>query len=53
MVLIFLFWDIAIKVCNNACIMPRFGKYRFHHFLLSVLKMNGTVDFEDNFFVHF
>ena len=22
----FLFWNISFKVCNNACIMPRFGK---------------------------
>ena len=49
MVLIFVFWNISFKVCNNACIMPRFGKNNFHRFLISVFKMNDTVNFEDNF----
>ena len=53
MVLIFVFWNISFKVCNNACIMPRFGEKYFHQFLLSVFKMNGTVNFEDEVFVHF
>ena len=22
----FVFWDFSSKVCNNACIMPSFGK---------------------------
>ena len=48
----FVFWNISFKVCNNACIMPRFGKNNFHQFSLSALKMNDTVDFEDNFFVN-
>ena len=47
---LFVFWNILFKVCNNACIMPRFGKKYFHPFLLSVLKMNYTVNFDDNFF---
>ena len=29
---IFVFWNISLKVCNNACIIPRFGKYHFIHF---------------------
>ena len=33
--------------------MPRFGKNHFHPFLLSVLKMNDTINFEDNFFPHY
>ena len=45
----FVFWNISFKVCNNACIMPRFGKNHFHPFLLSVSKMNDTVNFEDSF----
>ena len=49
MVHIFVFWNISFKVCNNACIMPRFGKNHFHQFLLSVFKMNDTINFEDNF----
>ena len=50
MILIFVFWNFAFKVCNNACIMPSFGKNVFHQFLLSVFKMNDTVHFEGNFF---
>ena len=46
------FWNISFKVCNNACIMPTFGKNQFHQFLLSVLKINNTVNFDGNFFVH-
>ena len=53
MVLILVFLDISFKVCNIACIMPRFGKNNFHQFLLSVFKMNDNVNFEDNFLVHF
>ena len=49
MVLIFVFWNISFKVCNNACIMPRFGKNHVHPFLFSVFKINDTVDFEDKF----
>ena len=33
--------------------MPRFGKNHVHPFLLSVFKINDTVDFEDNVLVHF
>ena len=33
--------------------MPRFGKNHIHPFLLSVFKMNDTINFEDTFFVHF
>ena len=51
MVLIFVFWNFSFKVCNNACIMPSFGKKNvFHQFLLSGFKMNDTVNFEDIFF---
>ena len=50
MVLIFVCWNISFEVCNNACIMPSFGKNNFHQFLLSVFKMNDTVNFEDNIF---
>ena len=53
MVLNFLFWNILFEICNNACIMPRFGKNCFHQLLLSVLKINYTVNFEDNVFVQF
>ena len=53
MVLIIVFWNILFKVCNNACIILRIGKNHFRQFLLSVFKMNDTVNFEDNFFVHF
>ena len=48
MVIIFVFWNVLFKVCNNACIMPKFGKNDFHKFLLSVFKMNDTFNFEDN-----
>ena len=53
MVLIVVFWNISSKVCNNACIMPSFGKKKFHQFLLSVFLMDDTVNFEDNYFAHF
>ena len=53
MVLIFVFWNVPFKVYNNGCIMPRFGKNNLHQFLLSVLKMNDTVNFEDNFLYSF
>ena len=53
MVIILFFWNILFKVCNNACIMTRFGKNHFHQVLLSVLKMNDTVNNYDNCFVHF
>ena len=33
--------------------MPRFGKKTFHQILFSVFKMNDTLNFEDNLFVHF
>ena len=33
------FRDISFKVCNNACIIPRFGINHFHQFPLSVFKM--------------
>ena len=49
MVLIFVFWNISFKVCNNASIMPRFVKNHYHQLLISVFKMNDTVDFEYNF----
>ena len=49
MVLIFVFENISSKVYNNACIMRRFGKNHFCQFLLSVFKMNDTVDFEEIF----
>ena len=51
MVLIFLFWNIPFKVCNNACIMPNFGKKIVNFY--SLKKMNDTDNFEDNFFVKF
>ena len=53
MVNIFLFWNISFKVCNNACIIPSFGKKHFHQFLLIVFKMSDTVNCEDKFFVQF
>ena len=53
MVFMFVFCNISFKVCNNYCIMPSFGKDHFHQFLLGVFKMTDTVNFEDNFFVHF
>ena len=28
----FVFWGFPFKVCNNACIMPKFGKNDFHKF---------------------
>ena len=34
----FLFWDISFKVCNNACIMPSFGKNKFINFYSLFLK---------------
>ena len=49
MVLIFVFWNISFKACNNSYIMPGFFKNHIHPFLLSVLKMNDTANFEDNF----
>ena len=53
MVLIFVFWNIAFKVCNNACIVPSFDKNHFHPILLSVFKINDAVNFEDNFLYNF
>ena len=41
------------RVCNKACIMPKFGKNNVYLFLLGVFKMNYTVNFEDKCFVHF
>ena len=52
MVLIFEFWDISFKVCNNYCIMPSLGK-QISSILLGVLKINETVNFEDDYFVRF
>ena len=49
----FLSWNISFKVCNNACIMHSLEKNHFHQFLLSVFKMNDTVNFEDNFVIQF
>ena len=49
MVIICLFGGVSFKVCNNACIMPSFGKKCFYQFLLGVFKTNDAVDFEDNF----
>ena len=46
---LFLFLNISFKVCNNSCIMPRFGKNHFHPFLPSVFLINDTVGFEDKF----
>ena len=37
-ILVFVFWNISFKVCNNACIMPRFVKNHFWPFLLGVFK---------------
>ena len=51
MVLIFLFWNISFKV-YNACIMPRFDKNNLAIFIW-YLKMNDTVNFEDNILVQF
>ena len=48
-----LFWNISFKVCNNACIMPRFGKKKFSSIFTQFFKIDDTVNFEDNFFVHF
>ena len=53
MVFIFVFWNISFKVCNNACIIPRFGKNYSHKVLLAFFKINDTVNLEDNSFVHF
>ena len=39
----FSFCNISSKVCNNACIMPRFGKNHFRPFLLSVFKVSARV----------
>ena len=51
MVIIFVFWNISFKVCNNACIMPKFGKNSFFiNFLLSVFKMNDTFNIENDVF---
>ena len=47
---IFCILNISFKICNNASIIPRFGKKCFHQFLFSVFKINDTVSFEDNFF---
>ena len=38
MLLIFVFWNISVKVCNNACIMPRFGENNFDQSLLCIFK---------------
>ena len=48
MVLTFVFWNISFKVCNNVVLCLDLAKNRFRPFLLSVFKMNGTVNFEDN-----
>ena len=50
MVLIIVLWNISFKVCNNACIVPGFGRNGLHQNLLSVFKMNHTVNFEDFLF---
>ena len=35
----FVFWNITLKVCNNACILRIFGKKRsFIHFYSAFLK---------------
>ena len=53
MVPIFLFWNISLKFCNNACIMPRFGKEAIFSIFTECFKMNDTIDFGDKCFVHF
>ena len=53
MVIIFVFWNISFKVCNNSCIMPRFGKKSFSSIFTQCFSMNDTVNFGDNCFVHF
>ena len=53
MVLIFVFWNISFKACNNACIMPSFGKKTFSSIFTQCFTMNDTVNFQDNFFVQF
>ena len=44
---IFVFWNFSFKVCNNACIMPRFGKNAFSSIFTQCFKMNDTVNFEN------
>ena len=39
----YLIWNISFRVCNNAWIMPRFGKQHFHPFSLSIFKMNDIL----------
>ena len=53
MVLLLLFCNISFKVCNNACIMPSFGKNYFINFYSVFLKMNDTVDFGDKTLYNF
>ena len=43
----------SFKFCNNACIMTSFGKKEIHQFLLSVLKINYILHYEDKYFVQF
>ena len=44
-----IFCNIPFEVCNNYCIMPIYGKNNIHQYLLSVFKMNDTVNFDDTF----
>ena len=50
---IFVFWNISFKVCNNACIMPSFGKKKPSSILLSGLKMSDNVNFRDKCLYYF
>ena len=50
----FLFWDISLKVCNNACIMPSFvKKIILVNFYLVFLKWTILLIFEDTVSVKF
>ena len=49
MVLIFVVWNISFILCENACIIPIFGKKHSHPLLIYVFKINDTVNFEDKF----
>ena len=39
MVLIFVFWNISFRVCNDDCVIPRFGKNVFINFYSVFLKL--------------
>ena len=42
---VFVVWNISFKVCNNDCIMHRFGKQAFSSIFTQLKKMNDTVNF--------